>query len=457
MRVVLVNPPRIMPVRADFPPLGLAFIGAVAQKIGHQVTILDASDWSWKDLRVRIRDSSPDILGVTCWTIERGQSWQVLRFARDVCPKVKLVAGGPHASAFPEHVFAKTPVDYVVIGEGEHTFRELLNALDCNGDISTVSGLAYRLDGKIVRTATRQFEENLDSFPMLLHEQFDYSKYKGLHDTSRRSAAVMTSRGCPFHCIYCSSSAYWGRKLRKRSIPSVMAEVEYLYHQKGIRAVLFFDDNLLVDAKRCVDLSKALCERKLDLVWAAEGSVKVDLETLEWMKKAGCYRIDFGVESGSPEILRNIGKSFSVEDSRRAFELCRKVGINPNGYLIVGSPGETMHTVDETVQLMREIQPHKQLLINRPGLWIFPDTELYKMSLEKGVIREEDWLNSDETFMYTGEYTKQGLQELADEFNRQFPRDKGKDAIRLWIDRFRRLLTEPRSLLASVKQKLSKK
>jgi radical SAM superfamily enzyme YgiQ (UPF0313 family) len=249
-----------------------------------------------------------------------------------------------------------------------------------------------------------------------------------------------------------------------------MAEVEYLYHKKGIRAILFFDDNLLIDAKRCVELSKALCERKLNLIWAAEGSVKVELETLEWMKKSGCYRIDFGVESGSQEILRNIGKSFSVEDSRRAFGLCRKVGIKPNAYLIFGSPGETMQTVNETVQLMSEIQPHDPLFVRLPGLWLLPETELYRMSLEKGVIREEDWLNSDETFMYTGEYSKKGLQELADEFNRQFSRkdralfgiprmlsNRGKNAIWLWTHRFRRLLTDPGSFLVSARRRFSRK
>lgn len=440
----------------------MAFIGAVAKQSGHHVTILDAAGWSWEELRRSISNSAPDILGVTCWTIERGQAWQVLRLAREVCPKAKLVAGGPHASAFPEHVFIKTPVDYVVVGEGEHTFRELLNTLACDGDINDVAGLAYRKDGNIIRTAPRPFEENLDSLPMILHEQFDYSQYNGLHGTVRRGAAIMTSRGCPFHCIYCSSSVYWGRKLRKRSIPSVMAEVEYLYHQKGIRAILFFDDNLLIDGKRCVELSKALCELKLDLIWAAEGSVKVELETLKWMKKAGCFRIDFGVESGSQEILKNIGKSFSVEDAKRAFKLCRKVGIRPNSYLIIGSPGETLNTVNETVRLMCEIQPHEPISFNWPGLWILPGTKLYKMSLDKGIIKEEDWLNSDETFMYTGEYSKKGLQELADEFKRQvIQKDRAllgiPRMIWLWGNRLRRLLTEPRSLLASGRQKLFKK
>ena len=410
MNVVLVNPPRVVPARADFPPLGLAAIGAVAQQAGHHVTILDAAGWSWDELRARIMDTAPDVLGVTCWTIERGQAWQVLRLAREVCPRAKLVAGGPHASAFPEHVFIKTPADYVIIGEGEHTFRELLNAIVCGGDVSAVSGLAYRRDGKTVRTAPRDFEKYLDSLPMLLHEQFDYSQYNGLHDTSRRAAAVMTSRGCPFHCIYCSSAVYWGCKLRKRSISSVMAEVEYLYHEKGIRAILLFDDNLLIDSKRCVELSKAILERKLDLVWAAEGSVKVDLKTLKWMKKAGCYHIDFGVESGSPEILKNIGKSFSVEDNRRAFKLCRKAGIKPNAYLIVGSPGETVSTVNETVRLMRKLQPGAPTPA-QPGLWILPETELYRISLAKGIIHEEDWLNSDETFLYTGEIGRASCRE----------------------------------------------
>ena len=459
MNVVLINPPRINPSRADFPPLGLGYIGAVAKAAGHQVAILDAAAWSWDELRDRLIHSPlPDVVGVTCWTIERGQAWQVLRLARELFPQAKLAAGGPHASAFPEHVFIKTPADYVVIGEGEHTFRELLDAIAGGGDVSAITGLAYRLDGKIIRTAPRVFENNLDSLPMLLHEQFDYSQYNGLYDMSRRAAAVMTSRGCPFQCIDCSSSAYWGCKMRKRSIPSVMAEVEYLYHEKGIRAILFFDDNLLIDSRRCIELSQALLERKLDLTWAAEGTVKIELDTLKWMKKSGCYRIDFGIESGSPQILKNIGKKFTVADNCRAFELCRQADIKPNAYLIVGSPGETMHTVKETIQMMRKIQPERLLPIPQPGLWILPGTELYRMSLEKGIIKEEDWLNSDETFFYTAEYSRNDLQKFADEFNlqnqktmrgsilrrlaRKVLRDKDKDAIRQWQRKLRNLLAK---------------
>jgi len=238
-----------------------------------------------------------------------------------------------------------------------------------------------------------------------------------------------------------------------------MAEVEYLYHEKGIRAILLFDDNLLIDSKRCVELSKAILERKLDLVWAAEGSVKVDLKTLKWMKKAGCYHIDFGVESGSPEILKNIGKSFSVEDNRRAFKLCRKAGIKPNAYLIVGSPGETVSTVNETVRLMRKLQPGAPTPA-QPGLWILPETELYRISLAKGIIHEEDWLNSDETFLYTGEHSKEELRKFADYLwqstQENYLRKMCRNAFRLWSSRLRRLLTEPRSLLASAKRKFKK-
>jgi anaerobic magnesium-protoporphyrin IX monomethyl ester cyclase len=193
-------------------------------------------------------------------------------------------------------------------------------------------------------------------------------------------------------------------------------EIELLYHMMGIRALLFFDDNLVIDRKRCIALCKALCEKKLDLIWAAEGSVKVDAEMLGWMKRAGCYRIDFGVESGSPTILKNINKPFTVQDTRNAFKLCKEAGIRPNAYLIIGSPGETKETISQTVRLMRDIQP--DVCTPNPGLWILPDTDIYRMSLQQGIITEEDFLASDSTFIYTGEHSLLELEFLKNQFSR---------------------------------------
>lgn len=414
MKIVLINPPREIPQIADYPPIGLLYIGAVADRQGHEIKIIDAASWSWDELINAVRDESPDMIGITCWTIERGQAFKTAHVCKQAAPEAKIVFGGPHATAFPEHMFIKAPADYVVLGEGEETFGELVEALSLSASVDHIAGLAYMGKEGLIRTAARPLIKDLDAIPLPLHDQIDYSRYNGNYDTPRKSAAIITSRGCPFQCIYCSSTVYWGNKLRKRSVDNVMTEIEKLYFKHGIRALLLFDDNLTIDRNRCIALSKALIDRDLDLIWAAEGSVGVDEETLTWMHRAGCYRIDFGVESGSPQILKNINKAFKIEDAKRAFQLCKKIGIRPNAYLILGSPGETRKTVDETISLMAQIQP--DVSTPRAGLWILPNTRLYDLSVHQGVISERSWLLSDETFIYTGEHPQKRLAA----FRRQF-------------------------------------
>jgi anaerobic magnesium-protoporphyrin IX monomethyl ester cyclase len=414
MKVILINPPREVLQVADYPPLGLAYLSAAICQDGHEVKILDAASWSFKKLTNEIEHQSPDIIGITCWTIERGQAFKTARIAKQTAQNAKIIMGGPHATAFPKHMFIKAPTDYVVLGEGEETIRELLNVIGTNGNLSFVKGIAYRNHEDIVINERREMIKDIDTIPNINHLQFDYDKYNGLPDTCRKSAAIITSRGCPFRCTYCSSAIYWGCKYRARSIQSVMIEIEDLYYKQGIRALLIFDDNMLIARKRCIEFCKALIERKMDLVWAAEGSVKVDSEMLGWMKRAGCYRIDFGVESGSPIILKNINKPFTVDDTRNAFRLCNENSIRPNAYLIFGSPGETKETINETISLMREIQPNK--VGGNPGIWILPDTKIYELSKEKNIITDETWLKTDKTLVYTGEHTEEELRALVKRF-----------------------------------------
>lgn len=416
MKIVLINPPRETPQIADYPPIGLLYIGAVADRQGHEIKIIDAASWSWDELKKTVHDESPEVIGITCWTIERGQAFKTAHVCKQATPEAKIVFGGPHATAFPEHMFIKAPADYVVLGEGEETFGELVEALSLSASVDHIAGLAYMGKEGLIRTAARPLIKDLDAIPLPLHDQIDYSRYNGNYDTPRKSAAIITSRGCPFRCTFCSSTVYWGNKYRKRSVENVMDEVEKLYHDHGIRALLFFDDNLTIDRNRCIALSKALISRNLDLIWAAEGTVKLDSEMLEWMKRAGCYRIDFGVESGSPEVLKNINKAFKVEDAKKAFQMCRDAGIRHNAYLMIGSPGETKSTIKETVRLMSEIQP--DVCIPKPGVWILPNTKIYEMSVRRGIISEQSWLTSNETFIYTGEHSKEALDVLGRQFAR---------------------------------------
>lgn len=448
---MLINSPREIPQAADFPPLGLAFIGAAASQAGYKVRILDAASWTWDKLAQEVRSESPDIIGITCWTIERGQAFKAARIAKEAASNALVIMGGPHATAFPKHMFLQAPTDYVVLGEGEETIRQLLDVIERGADVSLVKGIAYKRDGECFITERRELINDLNTIPLIMHEQFDYGHYNGLHDNERKAAAIITSRGCPFRCAFCSSAVYWGGKYRARSIENILMEIELLYHKLGIRALLFFDDNLVIDRKRCIALCKALCEKQLDLIWAAEGSVKVDAEMLGWMKRAGCYRIDFGVESGSPTILKNINKPFTVQDTRNAFNLCKEAGIRPNAYLIFGSPGETSQTIRETISLMCEIQP--DVGRGRPGVWILPDTEIYELSKRQGIITDETWLQTDKTLYYTGEHSEMEIRALERQFHLGMVR--GRNKLMYVKELLRELLPKPvESVLRTVKRRM---
>lgn len=453
MKIVLISSPRAIRQIADFPPLGLAYIGAAASQAGHHVKILDAAAWTWDTLQQAVRRESPEVIGITCWTIERGQAFTTARIAKDAAPNALVIMGGPHATAFPEYMFLQAPTDYVILGEGEETIQELLDVIERDGDVSIVKGIAYQRNGECYITERRTFINDLDSIPLPLLEQFDYGQYHGLNDNNRKAAAIITSRGCPFHCTFCSSAVYWGSKYRKRSIKNVLTEIELLYNQFGIRALLFFDDNLVIDRNRCIALCQALCEKGMDINWAAEGSVKVDPEMLSWMKRAGCYRIDFGVESGSPTILKNIKKPFTVQDTRNAFKLCKEAGIRPNAYLIFGAPGETTQTINETIRLMREIQPTATHRSGRPGVWILPDTEIYELSKRQGIISDETWLQTDNTLYYTEEHSEMELRAFVRQFTRGMARGRGWQ-IFLWELLRERLPKPVEYVLRAVKRRI---
>jgi radical SAM superfamily enzyme YgiQ (UPF0313 family) len=421
--VLLINPPRQTPQRADFPPIGLSYIAAVLKREGISTRIVDASALSWDRLGDVIRNSNPQIIGVACWTVERGQSSNVARLAKSILPHVKIIMGGHHASAFPDHMFSLAYADAVVIGEGEASAPELVKTLLGSGNLDGVKGIAYRADTELILTEPRALIEDIDSIPLPSYEGYDLDAYLGLPETTGRAAAIITSRGCPYRCIFCSASKFWGRKWRARSAQNVLTEIEWLRRDYGISALMFFDDNFTVNKPRAIAICEGIMERGLHLDWAACSHVsQVDKELLGWMSKAGCYRIDYGVESGNPMILSNIRKRQTVEEIEEAFRLTREAGIRPRAYLMVGNPGESKQTIRDTVELMRRVKPYDTS--SGQILWVLPDTEIYEMAKSKGIISDEYWLANDSMVYYTGDHSVEQLKVLRDELMRGLARNQ---------------------------------
>jgi len=428
MKVMFISHPNDHRQKPDFPPIGIAYLGAVVSKHGHEVLLVDGGLTGIENIVHQAKKFAPDFIGVTCWTINRGTVWKLCLLLKKIVPDTFLAVGGPHASFYPEHILVKTHATAVVIGEGEETVCELLDTLGNGGDLARVKGIAYRKkNGEVARTEPRLQIEQLDSIPFPHYagfKDFSFHRYAGLAGLPRPTAAVITSRGCVFDCTYCGSVNFWGKKWRARSAENVLDELHYLVKGIGVRSIYIFDDNFPVNKKRAMDICQGIIDRKLDIKWACCSHVKMmNAELLEVMKKSGCVSIDFGVESGSDVILKNINKNQKREDIERVFALVQNFGINPRAYLMVGNKGESIDTIDETIEMAGFIKPHSS--IGATLLWLLPGTRVYREACENGFISDDYWLKSDDVPYNLQEYTYRELFGLRQRLMRGIARKKG--------------------------------
>ena len=425
MRVLLINPPREIPQLADFPPMGLAYIGAALKEHGFEVKVLDGAALSWRALEKKIRQFPAQMIGISCWTVERAQAYRTAKLARFLHPQAKIIVGGPHATAFPKHLFELSQADVVVVGQGEETVLELAEHFQGSGrPLKEIKGIVYKEQGQFLQTPPREFIKDLDKIPFPLYDDFDLKKYNGLPEISGPVAALITSRGCPYQCAFCAASRFWHRRWLYRSSENVLKEIEWLLDKFALEGIFFFDDLFALKKDRAMEICKGIVARGWNLKWAAESNVRsVDEELLTWMRRSGCYRLDFGVESGSPKILQNIRKPQKAEDIKRAFSLAKKVGIKPRAYLMVGNPGEDEDTIAQTIALMKEIDPY----FSPTGqlLWILPDTEIYDLAKEQGIISDDFWLESNDMAHYTGEHSLEELMSLRNQLMKGLAKNQG--------------------------------
>lgn len=398
MKVLLISQPDTYPQKPDFPPIGLAILGAVARAGGHEVLLIDAALSTITEIAERSRRFGPDVVGVSCWTIGRAMVWALCEALKREIPRAFLVVGGPHATLFPGHIFKKTHASAVVIGEGEETFKELLGAVQSGRDLSAVSGLALRgRDGGVSLSPKRAPIVDMDAIPFPLYDGFEgfkFSNYWGEAPLPRPTASVISSRGCVFDCTYCGSTEFWGRKWRYRSAANILDELYWLITKMGVKSVYFYDDNFPVNKKRLIDICEGMLSRGINIKWSCCSHVKMlDKGSLEAMKKSGCVKINFGVESGSEKILKSINKQQTAADIEKAFALVHEAGITPRAYLMVGNPGETEETIDQTIELVGKINPGSS--IGATLLWLLPGTAVYRDAVKKGYIDDNFWLTSD--------------------------------------------------------------
>lgn len=399
LKVALINSTQA--TRYPQPPMGLALIAAVLEKNGYPVTFLDANALRLQPEAIGPLVAGADVVGLTAMTPTIGVAINIARHLKRANPDLTIILGGNHATLLPEETLAAAlEIDIIVRGEGEETIIELLPALENKQPLADIPGIRYRHNGKIISSADRTTTVALDSLPFLAYHLLPIRRYKPHppHGRALPFAAIITSRGCPYKCSYCSKPIF-GNKFRGQSPERVVEEVAYYKQRFGIKELAFYDDVFTLDKKRAYTIAEGIMKKGLKILWTCETRVNlVDKDLLRQMKQAGCYSIAYGIESGSPELLDALDKDISLEQVEEAVRLSQEVGLQTIGYFMIGSPGESPETIRQTIQFAKKLKlDYAQFSVTIP----FPGTKLYSLYLDGRNGDNIPW----ERFVYAGSST----------------------------------------------------
>ncbi|TRO54887.1 radical SAM protein [Candidatus Bathyarchaeota archaeon] len=392
MKVTLVNPPYPPAVHSHPPfiPLGLAYLGAVAEKEGHAITVIDcqAEKLTYEAFRERVRRTPSDVVGVTATTLLYKSAMKLVNISKQEHPQAITMLGGSHGTFWDINALNEYPsLDIVVRKEGEITFTELLNKLQTKNSLKNVLGITFRSkEGKIVRTEDRPFLKDLDSLPFPAHNLLPLDALKRM---GKVLFPLITSRGCVFWCDFCSTVRMFGRGYRWRSPKNVVDEMEMIHDNYGTNQFTFYDDAFTVNRERAIKICEELHARKLDLIWDCGTRVDmVDRELLKTMHDAGCIAVWLGVESGSEVILGAMNKGIKLEQTRRAYKTAHEVGLMTIANVVIGFPGETEQTAKATIKFVKELNP------DDVGFYVatpYPGTPMYEQVKKNGWLRVTDF------------------------------------------------------------------
>ena len=369
-------------------PTVLCTIRALLRSRGFDSRLANFSRFRWSEIAQTLRHLRPRVLGISLFTFNRGAAVKISRVAREADPGIFVVAGGPHATHLAEHVLSRHPsIDAVAVGEGEATMLDLSRTLAAGGDLGGVAGLVLRTPRGLLRTAERPPIQDLD----LLPHPAAHLESIGV-DRYAQFEFLITSRGCPSRCTFCSTPEFWGARVRFRSPEHVLGELRLLQERFGHVTVSFRDDTFTADRKRTLSLCSQIIGSGLHLLWDCQSRVNaVDEEILLWMRRAGCQHIQYGVESGSESVLGELNKGARVEQAVRACDRTRRVGMDLSLYLITGTRGEKARDIAATLRLIRRVRPHDGIV---SPLVAYPGTPLYQEIRRQKGLDDSIWERS---------------------------------------------------------------
>lgn len=395
------------------PSLGLAYIGAVLEKIGVEVKVFDPLIDGWQhreeikpgiirvgstftEIEDQITDFNPDIVGVNnLFSKQRENARHIYALAKKINPDIITIAGGAHPTVMPDLVMEDKNVDFVVLGEGEETIQGLIEYIEGRKEHDRLDGVALRKDGNVKVIPKTRFIDDLDKIPFPAWHLLNMEKYFGLgesHGKRRHKyfSPIITSRGCPEGCTFCTAHHVWGRCYRKRSAENVIEEMRQLKNRYGIKELLFEDDNVTLDIHRAERIFDLMIEEKLGFEWDTPNGVAafaLNERLVKKMKDAGCYKLNIAVESGNPHVLKNIiKKPLDLHRIKPLLDYARSIGLEVGVFLIVGMPGESIDQIWDTFKFAKELKVYDAFVsVATP----YPGSDLYKNCIEKGYITKD--------------------------------------------------------------------
>lgn len=378
-----------------YPPLGILYVGTYLKNNSqHEVKIVDSESerLSYRDIEEKIRNYQPDVLGITTFTNTLRNILDVLKITGKVCPNCITVLGGPHIPLFPSETVAFAEVDYAINGDGEYAFKKLLDVLEKKLPKDMIEEELKKIEGIVFQTSDGKFYSNgyarvkdIDSLPFPDRSFLKNELYFCILGKKRRMTTIMSSRGCPFQCTFCNTP---DKLYRYRSPQNVVDEMEYVT-KMGIEEVFFFDDLFNITAERAIAVCDEILKRKINVKWAFRGRVTgVTEEFLKKAKKAGCERIQYGIEKATDASLKKVKKSSTVRDIINAVNLTKKYGMMCVGNFLLFTPGEDEKDAEEIIRFALKLKlDHAEFSVFIP----YPGTQIYEEGLKTGFFNKDYW------------------------------------------------------------------
>ncbi|MFH1738682.1 MAG: radical SAM protein [bacterium] len=393
-----------------WPQTGLAYLAAVARERDCTVTLHDAMTlgWDWKETLTRAEEFNPDLVVILATTPTFPNDAAFVSVLRERVPKARIGLVGTHVTALPGESLAKSRADFVLLGEAEETLGEIVERW--GEDLDSVDSVGVLRDGEVVLGTRRPLIEPLDSLPDPARDLLPVSRYTMPFTEGRPFATVIPSRGCPFLCTFCRAGDVWGRKVRVRSPERVVKELIEIGERFSIRDVTFMTDTLLANRDWALSLFREMSKAHLGTQWIGNARAdQVDPELLDAMKRSGCSLMSYGIESGSQEMLDSMKKHLTLQQCLDGVRMTKEAGITAFAYFILGMPGETKETIQESIDFARRLDAD---YVNFHIATPFPGTEFYRQAKESGWLINDKWEDYEEEGSAVVSYPNLSAKEL---------------------------------------------